>query len=488
MYGLCTRVVCLLYSLCTVCVHAQCTVCTAVGFGKLTRTCVCFHSTRDVYIVCPMPRARFICSVPQQFARPSAQMPPAPDVVALCLSEGLGKAIAALPRRGVVELVAIADRDVLGTPVCVEYADLLACMIDLNQDHLWQSVPITQQAVNIVRERHYICQGLSCRQLVDWCRWESNKIRLLYAYLVRLCRRSEWSHNLVIARLKDRFWSRPGTRLRRPPSSGSVASCSTQGAMHGTPALPAYPDSPDKSQPRDEIDVLSVSSGDVEAEPVEALSVAGQPPALAPVQANALPSCVPAQANALPTPPVPVQANALPSSSAEAPEDLPVIMEAAADAARSPVDHKAHKRRLVAARAAGPLKKRPAAAPRDAGAAAAAEPAVAQPAQPIAGSAIAVAAAMQEPELDAADVQKILSLNGMAHVAAEPRADGRTRSSLQRGKRIWQLMSDGRAVCQVTDASHGDGAGAAIRILLRLYRAGLTKNQLEEVKRDLKPS
>ena len=43
------------------------------------------------------------------------------------------------------------------------------------------------------------------RQQLSWARLESEKVRLLLAYFIRLCKRAEWSHNSTVARLKMRF-------------------------------------------------------------------------------------------------------------------------------------------------------------------------------------------------------------------------------------------------------------------------------------------
>ena len=308
-----------------------------------------------------------------------------PTLAAGCLSQGLAAQLAALPRDGAHDLLQLSARDAIGIPECVAHAHLLNCMMDLNMDDVWRSVPCTQEAVRRLLQHSMLCQNVPQRHVQDWVRWEAMKVRILFAYFVRLCKRSEWSHNLTIARLKDKYWNRPG---RRSSSSKSLPAA-LDDDIDGSMQIPSPPSSSDECEPEaaaalDDVEVIDSSSDD---DVPAAADISGKAPPLRP-------------------------------------PGLELALAQARAAAHEPVDHQDHKRRLrerkrQQQRPTG-VKKRPAAA---------AHAHLDLPSQQLptycVRSRLEYAAGLEEPELeiDSDDLGRLRSLEPTtAHdVLADPR-------------------------------------------------------------------
>ena len=172
-------------------------------------------------------------------------MPQGPEQLEGCLSRGLARRLGELRGNSLEELLCISDNDTVGIKECIEHSTLLECMLDLEADSSWQSVPLTRAAFEMLREKQGLGSGFSARQQTNWVRFEADKCRVLFAYFIRLCRRSEWSHSVTILRLKERYWARPGMqKVRKSGSSKSLAVSADETSAAATPSDIGTPASP----------------------------------------------------------------------------------------------------------------------------------------------------------------------------------------------------------------------------------------------------
>jgi len=81
----------------------------------------------------------------------------------------------------------------------------------------------------------------------------------------------------------------------------------------------------------------------------------------------------------------------------------------------------------------------------------------------------------------AAKIIKICQLHLDASSRPDP-SDLKVRSFVQRGNGLMQLRDKTHAICQVTHKTFGSSSGKVMAVLLELYKMGVDKQQLNDVK------
>ena len=356
-------------------------------------------------------------------------------------------------------------------------------------------------------------------------RLEGDKLRLLWSYFQRQCRRSEFSKNVFLNTLKQKYI------IRRTPSSLAL--------QEEEAWLPMFPNG------GMDLDVESISSGDEGPPPLPPLP----PPAADPPSVdwclNPLEDCAreaSAQQQFEKNASYALFSSVLedPIVGAARPDVVPQVVRCtkrpwadgpgdvsgaiAALQAMEPSDHRGHMRAVTKKLAlikSGVLK-RPAAAAAAAaapGAAAAAAPAAAAPAAPgvlkrpaafpgpgvlkrpaaAAAAAVAPAVAAVAPVVAAGlasdigqplQTHKVLLLKCVEACEDAPRpagcSAGKVVASFQRGTRVFQIqdMKSRKMVCMTSDKQFGcaEEASRAADVLAELYTLGCTSEDLQRCK------
>ena len=108
---------------------------------------------------------------------------------------------------------------------------VLLTLVSLNNDSMLESVPITTTAFMELDKKfeHRLSMQASSLLRERWARWESDKLRLIYAHLVRQTKRTQGSNDLFTFRLKSQFHYRNISKVAamcdQPPAPPLVPVC-----------------------------------------------------------------------------------------------------------------------------------------------------------------------------------------------------------------------------------------------------------------------